>query len=55
LGVVGFSSSAFAIFLSLIPPPEETHKFLYFCKLLGSTGALIAVGLVLFHMGRRSR
>jgi amino acid transporter len=49
LGLTGFLSAAFATFLSLIPPPEEPHKLLYLLKLLGSTAALIALGLLLFH------
>jgi glutamate:GABA antiporter len=54
LGLIGFSTSAFATLLSLIPPPEEPHKLLYLLKLLGSTAALIALGFLLFHLGRRN-
>jgi amino acid transporter len=53
LGLIGFSTSAFATLLSLVPPPEETHKLLYLLKLLGSTAVLIALGLLIFHLGRR--
>jgi glutamate:GABA antiporter len=53
LGLIGFTTAAFATFLSLIPPPEEPHKLLYLLKLLGSTAALIALGLLIFHLGRR--
>ena len=53
LGLLGFFTSAFATFLSLIPPTEEPHKLLYLLKLLGSTAALLALGLLLFHLGRR--
>jgi amino acid transporter len=53
LGLIGFTTSAFATFLSLIPPPEEPHKLLYLLKLLGSTAALIALGFLIFHLGRR--
>ncbi len=53
LGLVGFLTAAFATFLSLIPPTEEPHKLLYLFKLLGSIAALIALGLLLFHLGRR--
>jgi amino acid transporter len=53
LGLIGFLTAAFATFLSLIPPPEEPHKLLYLAKLLGSTAALIALGLLIFHLGRR--
>ncbi|HTA57542.1 MAG TPA: APC family permease [Candidatus Baltobacteraceae bacterium] len=53
LGLIGFLSAAFATLLSLIPPTEEPHKLLYLAKLLGSTAALIALGLLLFHLGQR--
>ena len=53
LGLVGCCTALFAIGLSLIPPLEEAHKLLYLVKLLGSTGALIVVGLLLFQLGRR--
>jgi amino acid transporter len=53
LGCLGFATAAFATFLSLIPPLEEPHKLLYLIKLLGSTAALIAIGHLIFHFGRR--
>jgi hypothetical protein len=53
LGLIGFLTAAFATFLSLIPPTEEPHKLIYLAKLLGSSAALIALGLLLFHLGRR--
>ena len=53
LGAIGFASAGFATFLSLIPPPEEPHQILYLAKLLGSTGLLIVLGLLLFHLGNR--
>lgn len=53
LGAIGFASAGFATFLSLIPPLEEPHQFLYLVKLLGSTGLLIVLGLLLFHVGKR--
>src|SRR5579883_3182927 len=54
LGVVGLFTATLAIGLSLIPPQSEPHKVLYFFKLLGSSGALIALGLLVFQLGRRS-
>jgi amino acid transporter len=53
LGLTGFTTAAFATLLSLIPSPEEPHKLLYLLKLLGSTAALIALGFLIFHLGRR--
>ena len=53
LGGVGFATAAFATVLSLIPPPEEPEKTLFFCKILGSTALLVVLGLFLFHLGQR--
>ena len=53
LGCVGFATAAFATFLSLIPPPEETHKQLFVLKILVSTAALVGVGLLLYYLARR--
>jgi amino acid transporter len=52
LGCVGFATAAFATFLSLIPPPEETHKKLFAIKILGSTAALVGLGLFLYILAR---
>lgn len=48
LACMGFATAAFATFLSLIPPPEEPHKWLFTAKTLGSTAALVGLGLFLF-------
>jgi glutamate:GABA antiporter len=53
LGCVGFATAAFATFLSLIPPPDETHKQLFLVKILGSTAALVGLGLLLYFLARR--
>lgn len=53
LGGVGLAASSFAIALSLIPPPEEPHKFLFLAKTIGANAFLIALGLLLFFQGRR--
>jgi amino acid transporter len=53
LGCVGFATAAVATVLSLIPPPEEAGKTLFLLKILGSTAALVLLGLLLFHLGRR--
>lgn len=53
LGFIGALSATFAIGLSMIPPLQEPHKLLYFFKLLGSSGVLIGLGLLLFHFGHR--
>ncbi len=53
LGSVGFLTCAFATVLSLLPAPEEPHKLLYLIKIFGSTGALIALGILVFYLGDR--
>lgn len=53
LGCVGFATAAFATFLSVIPPSDETHKQLFLVKILGSTAALVGLGLLLYFLGRR--
>lgn len=52
-GCVGFTSAAFATFLSLIPPPAEPHKFVFTLKILISTAALVGLGILFFYLGRR--
>jgi len=52
LGCVGFATAGFATFLSLIPPAEELHKRLFIVKILGSTAALVGLGLLLYFLGR---
>ena len=47
------ATAAFATFLSLIPPPDETHKQLFLVKILGSTAALVGLGLLLYFLARR--
>jgi glutamate:GABA antiporter len=53
LATIGFATAAFATLLSLIPPPEEPHKHLYFAKIVGSAAVLIFLGMALFALGRR--
>lgn len=55
LATVGFSTTAFAILLSLIPSPEEPHKFLVITKVLGSASLLIGIGLVVYWIGKSKR
>jgi len=49
---IGFSTTLFAILLSLIPAPDEPHKFLAASKILGSTAVLAGVGFVVYWIGR---
>lgn len=49
---VGFSTTLFAILLSLIPAPDEPHKFLAASKILGSTAVLVGLGIVVYWIGK---
>ena len=49
---VGFTTTSIAIVLSLIPPPEETRKFLAASKVIGSAVLLVGVGLAVYWAGR---
>ena len=49
---VGFTTTSVAIVLSLIPPPEETRKFLAASKVIGSAVLLVGVGLAVYWAGR---
>lgn len=49
---VGFSTTLFAILLSLIPAPDEPHKFFAASKILGSTAVLAGVGIVIYWIGK---
>jgi hypothetical protein len=46
------AAAAFATFISLIPPPYETGKQLFRAKILGSTAALVGLGLLLLFLAR---
>jgi glutamate:GABA antiporter len=48
LAVIGFSSTAFTIALSVIPPDEEPNKPLAIAKVLLSTLVLIAAGVLTY-------
>ncbi len=49
---VGFSTTLFAILLSLVPAPNDPNKFLAASKILGSTAALVGVGIVVYWIGK---
>jgi glutamate:GABA antiporter len=50
---VGFTTTAFAIVVSAMPPDDSGDKTLFFLKVIGGSALLIAVGLVAFVRGRR--
>jgi amino acid transporter len=49
---IGFATATLAILLSLVPPPEEPHKFLAATKVVGASLVLMAVGLIIFWIGK---
>jgi glutamate:GABA antiporter len=52
VSVVGFTTTTMAILLSLLPPPDEPNKTLAVLKIVGLTGALLGVGVVIYSVGR---
>jgi len=52
LASVGFTTTLFAIGLSLLPPPEEPNKALAMIKVIGLTAVLVGVGAVLYYFGK---
>jgi glutamate:GABA antiporter len=52
LAVLGFTSTALTIVLSVIPPAEELNKPLAVAKVLISTAVLIGAGVVLFVIAK---
>lgn len=55
IAIVGFSTTMFAILLSLIPSPEEPHKILVTVKVLGAASVLIGLGTVVYWVGKSRR
>jgi glutamate:GABA antiporter len=56
MGILGFVVTALSIALSVIPPGEEPHKFLFELKLVGATVGAMLIGLILhWWAGREKR
>ena len=55
LATIGFITTTFAIFISLIPTSEEPHKVLVIIKVLGAATLLIGFGLVVYWLGKAKR
>ena len=51
---VGFSTTLLTIVLSLIPAADEPNKLLAVVKIVGLTGLVIVVGVLLYWFGRRN-
>jgi amino acid transporter len=53
-GLLGFSVTLLSIIFAMIPPETES-KWIFEAKLLGATVVTIAIGLVLYWRGARSK
>src|SRR6266700_3269971 len=53
LSCVGFSTASLTIALSFVPSPGEAHPVLAIAKVVGGTGALVAVGAFLYWLGQK--
>ena len=54
LAAIGFVVTAISIVLACIPPDEEPAKILAVVKVVGASVALVAMGAVVYLMGRRN-
>ncbi len=52
LAFVGFTTTTVTIVLSLIPPADEVNKLLAVAKVVGLTGMLVAVGILVYRLGK---
>jgi amino acid transporter len=53
LASVGFVVTAISIVLACVPPDEEPNKTLAVVKVVGSSAVLIAIGAIVYFIGRR--
>ncbi|MGA8488893.1 MAG: APC family permease [Terriglobales bacterium] len=51
---LGFCTTLFTIGLSLIPAADEPNKILAVAKIVGLTGLVLVVGVVLYWLGKRN-
>jgi len=52
VAAVGFATTAFTIFLSLLPPPGEPNKALAVFKILGLTAVLLGIGVIIYQKAK---
>ena len=50
---MGFMVSAAAIVLACVPADEEPNKTLAVIKVVGASVALVAIGAMIYRMGKR--
>ena len=53
LSILGFTTTALTIALSVLPPPDEPNKPLAVFKIVGGCGALVLIGVWLDWAGKR--
>jgi glutamate:GABA antiporter len=53
LAVLGFVVTTISIVLACVPPDDEPNKLLAVVKVVGSSAALVGVGIVVYALGRR--
>src|SRR5271156_665010 len=53
ISIVGLITTALAIALSVLPPPDEPNKPLAVLKIVGGCGALVVIGMGLYWVGKR--
>jgi amino acid transporter len=53
MAALGFVVSLAAIVLACVPADEEPHKTLAVVKVVGSSAALVAIGAMMYFMGKR--
>ena len=54
-GGLGFLVTVGVIALSFVPPGESANKFVFSLKLIGGTAGAVALGLILYFRGARSK
>jgi glutamate:GABA antiporter len=53
VSIVGFTTTALTIALSLIPPADETNKWLAGFKIIGGTALFLLLGVWIYMVGKR--
>ena len=53
VATIGIVTTSLTILLSLLPQPDEPNKLLAVVKIVGSTGAILAVGAWIYWAGKR--
>ena len=53
VSVVGLLTTTLTIGISLLPPPDEPNKMLAVVKIVGLTGLLLGIGVVIYWTGQK--